>query len=357
MPALYWLLVAAIGWATATATEPAPAVDRPRVVIMSDFPPLGVIPGGAEFGPEHLRSDPDDVQSMIRLLLYANDLEIVGLVASAATLANRADKQGLLDLVALYERVQPNLQAHDPRYPAAAALRAVTWQGRSGSYGRPVEELLGAERDSEASEAIIALVDQPDPRPIWFLAWGGPRELAQALWQVRATRTPEQVERFEAKLRVYLIALQDGSGAWLLEQFPRVLIIHSAANWRGMFWNAPGADTSLADLQWINRHVRWGHGVLGALYPECAWDHRALGVVEGDTPSFLHLVSAVKGINDAEHPDQPGWGGVFVRAAPDRPHWIDSPMGAEAVWRWRPAVQADFALRTRWMRDPAPTAP
>jgi len=38
-----------------------------REVISSDFPPLSVIPGGAGFGPDHLRSDPDDVQSMIRL--------------------------------------------------------------------------------------------------------------------------------------------------------------------------------------------------------------------------------------------------------------------------------------------------
>jgi hypothetical protein len=332
--------------------EQAAQTTRPRVVVLSDFPPLGVIPGGANFGPPELRSDPDDIQSMIRFLLYANELEVEGLVATAATLANRADKQGILDMLDLYARVAGNLRRHDARYPTADYLRSVTWQGRSGSYARPAAEVIGPGRDSEASEAIVALVDRPDPRPIWFLAWGGPGELAQAIWKVQATRRPEELQRFLGRLRVYLIALQDGSGQWLLDSFPELFVIHSASNWRGMFHDAPGSDASLADHAWINRHVRWGRSVLGALYPESGWDHTSPGVVEGDSPSFLHLVSGVRGLNDPEQPDQPGWGGRFVRLDPARNHWTDDPAGAQTVWRWRAEVQEDFARRTLWMRDP-----
>ena len=90
-----------------------------RVVISSDFPPLDVIPGGADFGPPHLRSDPDDVQSLIRFLLYTNQLEVEGLIASAATLANVADKRGMLDVIGLYDRIDENLRRHDPSYPDA----------------------------------------------------------------------------------------------------------------------------------------------------------------------------------------------------------------------------------------------
>lgn len=42
-----------------------------RVIISSDFPPLDVIPGGAVYGPAEKHSDPDDLQSMVRFLLYS----------------------------------------------------------------------------------------------------------------------------------------------------------------------------------------------------------------------------------------------------------------------------------------------
>ena len=54
---------------------PPPRTDalRPRVIIMSDFSPVDVIPVGAGSGPAENRSNPDDVQSMVRFLLYANE--------------------------------------------------------------------------------------------------------------------------------------------------------------------------------------------------------------------------------------------------------------------------------------------
>lgn len=329
-------------------------VVRPRVVIMSDFPPIDVIPGGAGSGPSEKRSDPDDVQSMVRLLLYANDLEVEGLVASAGTTANVADKRGILDVLDLYDRVDNNLRRHDPRYPAADHLRSVTWVGRSGTYGRPASEIIGPGMDSEASEAIITAVDRPDPRPLWFCAWGGPRELAQALWKIRETRTPAETAQFVRKIRVYLIALQDGTGQWLLDTFPDLFVIHSSGNWGGMLFDAPGSDSRLADLDWLNRHVRKGHGVLGQCYPESGWDPKALGVKEGDSPSFLHLVSGARGLNDPEQPDQPGWGGRFLRRDPARNHWTDDPAGPKTVWRWREQVQEDFAKRMDWCVDEDP---
>jgi hypothetical protein len=326
---------------------------QPRVVVSSDFPSLDVIPGGAGYGPDHLRSDPDDVQSMIRFLLYANELDVEGLIASAGTLANIADKRGIIDLLNLYHRIYENLYRHDTTYPDADRLRSLTWTGRSGSYGRPAEEIIGLGMDSEASEAIIKLVDDTsDPRPIWFLFWGGSRELAQALWKVRETRKASEVEQFLAKIRVYMIALQDGTGQWLMDEFPNLFVILSENNWKGMFFNAPGSDPSLAGLEWLNRNIRKGSGLMAALYPEMGWNPENRGVIEGDSPSFLHLVSGVRGINDPEDPGQPGWGGQFIRVQPNKNHWIDHPDGQKTVWRWRADVQKDFARRAKWMRDP-----
>ena len=60
---------------------------KPRVIIMTDFPPLDVIPVKATYGPPEKRSDPDDVQSMVRFLLYTNEFDVEGLIASAGTRA------------------------------------------------------------------------------------------------------------------------------------------------------------------------------------------------------------------------------------------------------------------------------
>jgi len=119
----------------------------------------------------------------------------------------------------------------------------------------------------------------------------------------------------------------------------------------GMFWDMRGSDPKLADLAWINANIRQGHGPLGAVYPQSGFSPKNPGQQEGDTPSFLHLVSAARGLNDTEKPDQGGWGGKFVRPDRSRNHWFDDPAGAETVWRGRAEVQQDFARRADWM-DP-----
>ncbi len=207
---------------TGAATEgllpqKASAITKPRVIILSDFPPLDVIPGGAGHGPAERRSDPDDVQSMVRFLVNANEFDVEGLVASAGTFANIARKQNILDILGLYDQVDENLRKHDSRYPTADQLREVTWQGRDGTWGKPANEIIGEGRDSEASQALTKVVDRPDPRPVWVCVWGGPCDVAQAIWKVQKTRSPAELERFLSKLRVFLIGMgnkpaQDGSG-------------------------------------------------------------------------------------------------------------------------------------------------
>lgn len=322
---------------------------QPRVLVLTDFPPLDVIPGGAGHGAPEKRSDPDDIQSMVRFLLYTNEFEVEGLIASSGTFANIANKRNLLDIIDRYGLVEANLRRRDARYPTAERLRGLCWQGRSGTWGKPVDEIVGEARDTEASEAIIRIVDEPDPRPVWVGVWGGPADLAQALWKVRQTRTPEELRRFLGKLRIFMIGLgsrtgQDGSGQWMLDTFPELFIIVSQKTYGGMF--AQGSP--LGNLAWLDTHVRKGHGPLGAVYPRSGYDPDSPGMQEGDTPSFLHLISALRGLNDPERPDQEGWGGQYVKRDPSRNHWYDGP-GAESVRKWLPDIQADFARRADWM--------
>lgn len=356
-------LLAALVCAQAGAAEapanPIKPTAPPRVIISTDFPPPDVIPvkGVKPGDPPEKCSDPDDVQSMVRFLLYANEFEVEGLIASAGTFANVARKQNILDMLKLYDQVDANLRRHDPRYPTAEKLRSVTWQGSDGSWGAPavqtaykaLDRIVGAGKDTEASDAIIRIVDRPDPRPVWVCVWGGSREVAQAIWKVRATRSKTEFERFLGKLRLYLIAKQDATTDWLLDSFPSLFLILSEKNYMGMFWSMPGADKTVADLAWAEANVRQGHGPLGSAYPRSGWDPSVPGVWEGDTPSFLHLVSALRGVNDPEKPDQAGWGGQFVRRDVSKNHWFDDPAGTKTVYRWRAEVQAEFARRAGWM--------
>ena len=43
--------------------------------MISDFPPIGVVKTGNDV-PNTMKSDPDDMQSMVRFLLYAYEFDI-----------------------------------------------------------------------------------------------------------------------------------------------------------------------------------------------------------------------------------------------------------------------------------------
>ncbi|MDT0687397.1 DUF1593 domain-containing protein [Autumnicola psychrophila] len=308
--------------------------ERYRVIITSDFPPFPVT-----------NSDPDDVQSIVRFLLYSNELDVEGLIASAGTFDMVAEKENILAALDEYDKVDENLRKHDAKYPTADALRAITYEGKGNNNGikikwgcdkQPVEDIIGEGKSSEASNAIIAAADKPDPRPIWIGVWGGPREIAQAIWDVSNTRSEEELKTFISKLRVYLIACQDASHEWLMNEFPDLFIIESRKTYHGMFHS----DSK----EWAQENIINNHGPLCAIYPPEAM--AGPGVIEGDTPTFLHLISANRGINDPEDPSQPSWGGEYVRKEGTN-HWVDGP-GASAISKWKNDYQAEFKERADW---------
>ncbi len=195
--------------------------DKIRIVISTDFPPLDVCISGC---PEERTSDPDDVQSMVRFLLYSNEFDVEGLVASSATYANIARKQNILDILNLYDKVDENLRKHKSGYPTANYLRSVTFQGLSGTYGKPVINNIGEVKDSEASEAIIKIIDKSDSRPVWFCIWGDCSNLAQAVWKIQHTRSAGELQIFLSKIRIFQIDHQDDTIDWLMENFPKLSI-------------------------------------------------------------------------------------------------------------------------------------
>lgn len=309
---------------------------RLRVVITTDFPPTNVCMPNLGC-PANQTSDPDDVQSMVRWLLYVNEFDVEGMVASSGTFAGIANKTNILNMLDLYALVHTNLLQHDARYPPANALRAVTFQGRSGTWGGSVANNIGAGKDSEASEAIINIVDKPDPRPVWFCVWGDCSNIAQAIWKVQNTRSAGALQTFLSKIRIHQIAHQDDTIDWLMSNFPNIFIIYSQTTYQGIF----NSD----NLAWANENIRQNHGPLGAVYPPRGIANE--GVCEGDTPSFLHLVSALRGLNNPEDPTQNSWGGRFNRDGTTS-HYIDGPGGA-SISMWKTNFQAEFKERADWM--------
>lgn len=317
------------------------ALSQVRVVVSTDFPPLDVCMSGC--AADHT-SDPDDIQSMVHFLLYSNEFKVEALVASSATFANVARKQNILDLLDLYDKVDENLSKHDSAFPTATYLRYVTVQGRSGTWGKSADENIGEGKDSEASQAIINIVDRPDSRPVWFCVWGDCSNIAQAIWRVQQTRSQKQLKAFLSKMRIYQVAKQDGSIDWLMDNFPELFIIYNKSTYMGVFG---GPNDSLGDAKWIETNLRNDHGPLGAAYPLAAMGVN--GVKEGDSPSFMYLITATQKMNDPENPAEESWGGQFIRVK-NTNHWIDGP-GSSSISKWKTQYQEDFAKRADWMRQ------
>jgi hypothetical protein len=227
---------------------------HPRLLVLTDISSL--TSGVAE---------PDDAQSLIRLMLYANEFEIEGLIATSNLGHGQKTRPDLIrQVVDAYEKVRPNLLRHVPRYPAAEVLRSGIKAGQERAGPKvTVSTSVGDGKDTEASNWIIRVVDRPDPRPVWMVIWGGSADLAQALWRVRHDGTPEQLNRFISTLRVHAIGDQDSTGPWIREQFPGLFVITQRRAYRGMYRSG---DPSLVSSDWVEANIH-GHGALGDLYP------------------------------------------------------------------------------------------
>ena len=332
-------------------SQPGPAgrpAGKPRLLVLTDI-------GG----------DPDDQQSLVRLMLYSNEFEVEGLIASAAgtpgELKPAVTRPELIrEVVEGYGKVRPNLLLHRPDYPEA---RLLLGRVKSGNPHRGRAD-VGEGHDTDGSRHLIAVGDRDDPRPVNVAIWGGQTDLAQALWRVRKERTPEGLKRFVARLRVHDIDDQDGLQGWITENFPGLFYVLSKSRpgedkrtgaYRGMYL---GGDEFLTSRAWVETHVREGGGPLGALYPVKTWTapnpHGCLK--EGDTPSWFYFLPT--GLGDPAHPEWGGWGGRFEPAGRglyrDARDTVGGATDARAtVWRWRPAFQADFRARLGWCVRPA----
>lgn len=318
-----------------------------------------------------ITNEPDDQESLVRLLVYANEYDVEGIVATTSThLRSQARQDKLEQLVRNYGEVKPNLDKHAKGYPTMEYLLSIT------SAHLPIFSMegVGQGKDSRGSELLIQSVDKADDRPLWVSVWGGANCLAQALWKVKETRTEDQLKAFVAKIKVYSISDQDYAGQWIRNTFPEIFYIVDAsagdswleyyqATWTGIsgdryYKNGPMLHNELVDNPWLAANIRESHGPLGANY--LPFDY----IMEGDTPSFLGLIS--NGLGWYISPSYGGWGGryEFYKSYAEKGKiWTSSvntldeiilPDGKKeasnqaTIWRWREAYQHDFAARMDW---------
>jgi hypothetical protein len=331
---------------------------KPRVIIISD-----------------IGNEPDDQMSLVRLLLYSNELDIEGLIPTTSTWQRTATHPETMHaLIEAYSKVRPNLLLNAKGWPDAAELDSRVFPGQS-AYGMAA---TGPGKSSAGAQAIVQAAEKDDARPLWICIWGGANTLAQALQEIHATRSTEQAAKLVARLRIYSISDQDDAGPWIRREFPDLYYIVSpstptsgeyyAATWTGIsgdmyYRNNNGADSGLVTNEWLDANIR-SKGPLGKNYPKFMF------IMEGDTPSFLGLID--NGLNAYRRPDWGGWGGRYVYRQPfGETHSIwtqggdefaratsqDAVIGADGVqhvsdqatiWRWREAFQNDFAARMTW---------
>ena len=328
---------------------------KPRLVVCTDIAPADV--------------EPDDMESMVRLMAYADCFEVEALITSVGWNCDPYPKEWsdyLFRVIEAYRKDVPNLMKRSNQqgflpieqesgqqqigyWPSADYLksRAVMGSERGGI------KVIGEGNDSPGSELLIRLADENDSRPIYVAAWGGANTLAQAIWRVKQTRSTEELKRFVRKFRIYTITDQDmqynmrmdraySSHMWLRREFKDDLqFIWDEGTWQ--------EQCELGKRHWQQHKENiQGKGALGKEYPTYKWG------VEGDTPSFLYVMP--NGLNDPEDPHQAGWAGYHERGiCPDSltTAWTSwqEPLRSISVGykqRFYPDELNDFMARMQW---------
>lgn len=335
----------------------------------------------------------DDIESLLRLLLYSNEIDIEGIIACTSCFlkkgARRRHLNIIYDIIDTYGKVKSNLDVHSKEYPSAKYLRSVACLGIP-EFGEAPEKGFAQKKFNEnpGVNRIIEAVDKEDERPLWIGLWGGANTLAQAIWKVEQTRSPEKLNQFLSKLRVYGISDQDNSSSWIRKKFgDRLFYIVSPSLgtmkgtkgyyqsvWAGIAGDTfthgsedgtkgggfSGARTDLVSKTWLKENII-DCGIYGKKYLFPVF------LMEGDSPTYMGLIQ--NGLNVPERPDYGGWGGRYEYYRPKDgqfqvnekyPIWTnasDQVIGIDeklhrspqaTIWRWREAFQNDFAARMRW---------
>jgi hypothetical protein len=247
---------------------------RHRVLVSSDI-------GG---------TDPDDFQSMVHFLLYADVFDVEGIISSPYGPGRR---EHIVQVIDAYAKDFPNLKTYSGGYPTPDTLLKLAKQGALEGPG-----LQGFGKPTEGSRWIIECAHRPDPRPLYVLVWGGIEDLAQAL---------HDDPGILPKLRVYFIGGPNKMWSvdaynYIEQKHPKLWMIEANATYRG--WFVGGNQTGQwGNAAFVSSHIA-GRGALGEFFAS----HLKGTIKMGDSPAVGYLLKGTP-----EDPSKPGWGGSFVQ--------------------------------------------
>jgi len=361
----YFVLLAMIGFISIQSVRGQEV--RHRLIVLAD-----------------MGNEPDEKQQMVHLLMYANEIDLEGLIAvTGKWLPSDPRPDIFTDLINEYARVVDHLKLHATGWPSADYLHSVSSAGQK-NYG--IDD-VGAGKSSKGSQLIINAVLRDDPRPLNIVVNAGSNTLAQALWDYRDTHSKDEMDVFVAKLRVYENGSQDNGGAWIVNNFPDI-------HWRrsnGQTYQYMGSldpycwepfpKTADGQHEWANEHIQKDHGPLGKFYPDRKFGGKTWTLEGGGTTPWLGLIN--QGLYNPDHQNWGGWGGRFSKERRNVWSGYDDIRGDEQaayhsvmvydvvsdiwrdpvyskeynsigtpVFRWRRAQLNDFKARMDWcVRD------
>lgn len=342
----------------------------------------------------------DDVDSFIRMLLYANEFQLEGLVYSSSMWHYKGDGKGtkmvsememtkklygektdlrwpgvtwMQDLVGAYEKVYPTLSTHADGFPTAGYLRSLIKVGNIDFEGE-------MEKVTEGSEFIKAKLLDNTAEPIYLQVWGGTNTIARALKSIEEQykNTPEWSKIYKKvcdKAIIYAILDQDATyKKYVAPNWPNLKVFYNASQ----FWcfaypwkrAVPPSQHYLLEGKFMGDQIINHHGPLLKMYfsygdgqKQAGDDEHTHGdlskvktgqwgafgqydfISEGDSPSYLHLIDV--GLGNIQHPEYGGWGGRLKQSVDNPNRWEDGKEVAD----YNPFTQKmDLTYpQTRWI--------
>ncbi|MBE6540877.1 MAG: DUF1593 domain-containing protein [Ruminococcaceae bacterium] len=305
-------------------------MEKARVIVLTDIGPWD--------------AEPDDAQSLVRLMLYSNEYDIEGIIPNASWCGPDTSDDGyiqrIVDVVKIYGEVRDNLASHADGYPSVDSIMSKIKRGTAyvnmkrrdlklSSKPSPEEKLfaigryagdtsaeknIGVGLSNEGSDLIINSLRNNDPRPLWILLWGGCGTLAQALHDLM-TADEDEAHCLAQKLRVYDIHGQDDCGAWICKNFPEIKWHRATTSFWGFSESPARWGYNIGSIEcvkgaWLEKNIR--RGPFARVYP-----HTHYGL-ETDSPSILAMIP--NGLTNRDHLEWGGWAGRFSRIPfPDVP--------------------------------------
>lgn len=247
-----------------------------------------------------ITADPelDDNNSLIRLLLYSTDMDIVGLVYASSGFHWKGDGKGtkwyvagreydrfqmddcpceswrwaederfIHEVVEAYEKAYPNLKVHHSGYPTPEYLKSII------RYGN-VEFDGDFSKDTPGSDLIRKAILDDKPGKLFITAWGGASTIARALKSIeddyQNTMLWDAIKEKIARKVVLLPSWDqdDTFASYIKPHWPDIeyrQFSHSPNYGYGAQINAKPENARLLTAEWMQKNIS-SKGPLGEKY-------------------------------------------------------------------------------------------